>query len=69
MIMIYATKQLTIQITDDTEESTSAAIRSATYFNSKPAVTSYSAIFETLWMRAKLNDSRKYMKTNFTPTI
>lgn len=44
---------LTVELKDDTKESSEEAIGLATYSNSESTVLSYVAIFETLWRGAK----------------
>jgi two-component system sensor histidine kinase VicK len=46
---------LTVELKDDTRESSDEAIGLATYSNSDATVFSYVSIFENLWIRAQLH--------------
>ena len=45
---------LTVELKDDTKETSYEAIGLATYSNSKPTVLSYLSIFDTLWNQVDL---------------
>jgi two-component system, OmpR family, sensor histidine kinase VicK len=45
---------LTVELKDDTKETSYEAIGLATYSNSKPTVLSYVTIFDTLWKQVIL---------------
>lgn len=45
---------LTVEVRDDTKETSYEAVGLATFSNSKATVLSYVSIFETLWMQAEL---------------
>jgi hypothetical protein len=61
VITVIADKELslTIELKDDTQETTTEAIGSATYSNSEAIVLSYASIFETLWIQSELQQHKK----------
>jgi len=50
---------LVVELKDDRKETSNEAIGLAMYSNSKSTVSSYTSIFETLWMQAELNQQRE----------
>jgi hypothetical protein len=50
---------LTVELKDDTRESSDEAIGLATYSNSEATVFSYASIFENLWIQAQLHKRRQ----------
>ncbi len=59
IIIVDKKASLVIEKLDDSEENFIDATGSSTYSNSKPTVSSYIAIFESLWARAKLYEQLK----------
>ena len=59
IIIVDKKASLVIEKLDDSEENFIEATGSSTYSNSKPTVSSYIAIFESLWARAKLYEQLK----------
>ncbi|MBA3750229.1 MAG: HAMP domain-containing histidine kinase [Nitrosopumilus sp.] len=54
ILVIDKKHSLVIELKDDTQKTTEAAIGLATYSNSKSTVLSYSSIFENLWKQIEL---------------
>jgi hypothetical protein len=50
---------LTVELKDDTRESSDEAIGLATYSNSEATVFSYASIFENLWIQTQLQKRRQ----------
>ncbi len=59
IIIVDKKASLVIEKLDDSEENFIEATGSSTYSNSKPTVSSYISIFESLWARAKLYEQLK----------
>lgn len=54
IMIVDQTSSLTVELKDDTRESSDEAIGLATYSNSEPTVFSYVSIFENLWIQTEL---------------
>jgi hypothetical protein len=50
---------LTVELKDDTRETSDEAIGLATYSNSEATVFSYASIFENLWIQTQLHERRQ----------
>jgi K+-sensing histidine kinase KdpD len=59
IIIVDKKASLVIEKLDDSQENFIDATGSSTYSNSKPTVSSYISIFESLWARAKLYEQLK----------
>jgi two-component system, OmpR family, sensor histidine kinase VicK len=54
IMIVDQTSSLTVELKDDTRESSDEAIGLVTYSNSEPTVFSYVSIFENLWIQTEL---------------
>jgi two-component system, OmpR family, sensor histidine kinase VicK len=59
IIVIDRKFSLVVELKDDTKETSYEAVGLATYSNSKPTVSSYASIFESLWIQSELYEQLK----------
>ena len=59
LIVIDRKFSLVVELKDDTKETSYEAMGLATYSNSKPTVSSYASIFESLWIQSELYEQLK----------
>ena len=59
LIVIDRKFSLVVELKDDTKETSYEAMGLATYSNSKPTVSSFASIFESLWIQSELYEKLK----------